>query len=513
MEDYTPAAAKQQQQQPKPQRDAAPAAKQQQPKPQRGAAPAAKPVAADDPSQDLKLPEGLIPYDHKTTRQLLEELDAAIEEAAVAAVPEMPAISISALGGAAILEAGTLSSSSGSATPGAYGSGRALLESDAAEAVGGYGGRSLLGSSGQGEGVGTYGSASGRSLLEEAAAAKQAAAKKDDQSKADKKAQKPAEKKNKPADNPKPQSAPKKDDQGPKKPSSPAQEQRPSSPPQKQQAPTDSSSSSAAPCSAAAGNATAPNGRPFGICYCRYNPKDSTWALEQAACRAALFQRCKTAGSMLECSQVDAFYRGLAMPGSEAPHRDSLSAFLYADCPPAPPCSCKALLSGSETATARARCCTDLQAHCQVPFSGLDCEDVGRFCRPYGRQSSDPMGALFSYVLVKTHGFDCSSPKYAVSYASVVAGAVGANGGRTSEADEAMRQLSKAAMVEGISRFDAQQRLSSDEFSEQDRVAVLATMLVGGCIAVFVAAAGVALIFKMVSTRNHHTTPLLSDRL
>jgi hypothetical protein len=355
-------------------------------------------------------------------------------------------------------------------------------------------------------------------LLEEAAAGKQDK-KNSEKSKVpspqEKKEQKKSagdNKKEKPADKPKSAHS-KKEDQTPKKnPSSPPKEQ------QKQQAPTDSSSSSnAAPCSAAgAGNATAPNGRAFGTCYCRYNPKDSTWALEQAACRAALFQRCKTAGALLECSQVEAFYRGLAMPGSEAPHRDSLSAFLYADCPPAPPCSCKALLSGAETATARGRCCTDLQAHCQVPFSGLDCEDVGRFCRPYGRQSSDPLGALFSYVLVKTHGFDCSSPKYAVSYASVVAGAAaGGSAGRTAEADEAMRQLSKAAMVEGISRFDAQQRgiFSADEYSEQDRVAVLLTMLVGGCIAVFVAAAGVAVIFKMVSTRNHHTTPLLSDRL
>jgi hypothetical protein len=240
----------------------------------------------------------------------------------------------------------------------------------------------------------------------------------------------------------------------------------------------------------------APSGRPYGTCYCRYNPKDSTWALEQAACRAALFSRCKTAGTLLECSQVEDFYKGLSMPGSEAPHKDTLTAFLYTDCPPAPPCSCKALVSGKETPLERARCCTDLQAHCQVPFSGLDCEDVGRFCRPYGRQSSDPLGALISFVLVKTHGFDCSSPKYAMSYASVVS----TSGRPPVEVDAAIRQLSKAAMFQGVMQYD---------YDEADRVAALLTMLVGGCIAVVIAAVGVAIMFKLVSARTPQTTPLL----
>jgi hypothetical protein len=432
---------------------------------------------------DPILPAGLIPYDHKTTRQLLEETDAAIEEAAVAMVPEMPAVSVSASTGAAVLESGT---------PGVYGSssgGRSLLE-----AAGGYGGRSLL--SLAEEAVGAYGGQGpGRSLLGEPAADRQ----KSGDSKADKNQKHKPEQKQKQKPEPKQEKAADKMNDAPKQ-----QQAQKDTAPQKP-TPAASSSSSAAPCSASNGtnSAAAPNGRPYGTCYCRYNPKESTWALEQAACRAALFNRCRTAGALLECSQVDAFYKGLSMPGSEPPFKDTLTAFLYADCPPSPPCSCKALLTGAETATARSRCCTDLQAHCQVPFSGLDCEDVGRFCRPYGRQSSDPMGALFSYVLVKTHGFDCSSPKYAVSYTNVVASASSAR----ADVDEAIRQLSQAAMVEGITRYD------NSMVSEPDRVAALLTMLVGGCFAVFVAAVGVALLFKMVSGRNHYTAPLLGDRL
>jgi hypothetical protein len=153
-------------------------------------------------------------------------------------------------------------------------------------------------------------------------------------------------------------------------------------------------------------------------------------------------------------------------------------------------------VAGKETPLERARCCTDLQAHCQVPFSGLDCEDVGRFCRPYGRQSSDPLGALISFVLVKTHGFDCSSPKYAVSYTSVAL----TSGRPPVEVDAAIRQLSKAAMFDGVMQYD---------YEEADRVATLLTMLVGGCVAVAIAVVSVAVMFKLVSARNQHTAPLL----
>lgn len=480
---------------PKPQQPTKPQPKpQKQPqsaKPQPAAAAAKTPV--DDPALDPVLPEGLIPYDHRTTRQLLEEEDSDIGGVlAVAAVPAMPA-GIGAMA-AAVLESGSLGSSSSDATtPGAYGSGasshgRSLLETPGGYGggrsllgmddvtVGGYGGRSLLGMDGAEGSVGGYG---GRSLLGE-------------QQQPDKKKQEQQA------------AAPKKQDKAAAKPSTPpkADHKRPSPPPVSATttAAAKTTSSPPAPCSAASNGTSsslAANGRPFSTCYCRYNTKDSSWALEQAACRAALFSRCQSAGPLLECSQVDAFYRGLSMPGSEEiPHKEALETFLYTDCPPAPPCSCRGLLTGSETPTARSRCCADLQAHCQVPFSGLDCEDVGRFCRA-GRQTSDPVGALFSWVLVKTQGFDCGSPKYAVSYTSVVSASSGA---RSIGADDAIRQLSKAAMFEGLTRYD---------YSETDRMAALLTMLIGGCFAVAVAAVGVGVIFRIVSTRNHHSAPLL----
>lgn len=404
------------------------------PKPQPQKAPT---KAADDAAAlDHLLPEGLIPYDHKTTRQLLEELTAE-EEAAIAAVPSMA-------GGRILLE-------SDSSTPGGYG-GRLLLAD-----VGGYGGRSLLSA----VVAGGYG---GRALLEQPAAAP----KPDQQQKKQEAAKK------------QPAAAPSKDAKKPLASSSPA-------------APCSSTSSSSGSSSS-----LSPNGRPYGTCYCRYNPKDSTWAFEQAACRAALFSRCQSAGPLLDCSHVEAFYKGLAMPGSEPPHKDTLTAFLFTDCPPAPPCSCRGLVEdGFETPTARQRCCEDLQAHCAAPFSGLECEHVGRFCRP-GRQSSDPVGALFSYVLVKTHGFDCSSPKYRVSYTSVVS-----SSNRPADGAAIRQQLSKAAALDLFSsdvRYD---------YSEPDRVAALLTMLIGGCFAVLVAAIGVAVIFRIVSVRTHHAAPLL----
>lgn len=161
----------------------------------------------------------------------------------------------------------------------------------------------------------------------------------------------------------------------------------------------------------------------------------------------------------------------------------------------------------SSTQTTVPTACPAILPCPQVPFSGLDCEDVGRFCRPYGRQSSDPLGALFSYVLVKTHGFDCSAPNYAASYTSVV---TSTRMQPTAEADAAVRQLSKAAMLEGLLRYNYVGQRGSDAYSDPDRVATLLTMLVGGCFAVAVAAVGVAVIFALVSNRSRYTTPLLA---
>jgi hypothetical protein len=486
------------------------------------------------------LPEGLVPYDGSKPlpgakeapaaepaapkiRQLLQQEDEdalAASEAAIAAVPAAVPAGESSFAGASVLESGTLSAPGGyggrllleeSAPAGTYGgasTGRSLLAAamEAAADVpgtysgssaagrsllgdvvsvggyggggrslladltpGGYGGRSLLADM---EEAGSYG---GRSLLADATPGTyggrsllgEPVPKQQDKKQQDKKQDK------------RPQPAKK------------------AEPVKKAAA---STKKAATPAAAAAkklvSSTSSSSNRQPGTCYCRYNPATASWALEQAACRAALYKRCGQAGNsaMLECSDVDAFYRGLAMPGSEPPHKDTLSAFLFVDCPPAAPCSCRSIVAGGETPTARARCCADLKAHCQVPFSGLECEDVARFCRA-GSQPTDPVGALFSYVLVKTHGQDCSDPRLGAAYSSVAAG------GRSIETEEAVRLLAKAAVVDSLAA-------RGEDFSEPDRVATLLTILVGGLFAVAVAAVAVALLMR-VGGQDQHAMPLL----
>lgn len=462
------------------------------------------PGVKEDPDADMPpLPAGLVPYDgkkplpgvkepaaaepaapakHKVkpavpapvhdriNRQLLQDaMDALAEsEAAIAAVPAIPS-GVSTMAGASVLESGTVGGYGGAvasaaaaprnlmeqAAPGSYGGGRNLL-ADVSAMLGGYGGgRNLLadiaGSYGGGRNLlgelaGGYGGAAARNLLADTpgiyGSTRNLLA---DQPAASKKQQ-----------------------------------------PKAVEAKKTSSSTSSTPAS-----------RPLGTCYCHYNPASGSWALEQAACRAALFKRCGAAYSMLECSAVEAFYHGLAMPGSEAPHRDTISAFLYVDCPPAPPCSCKGIVTGAETPTARSRCCADLRAHCQVPFSGLNCEDVRRFCQA-GTQPSDPVGALFSYVLVKTHGHNCASPRLGAAYMTVTAPV-------RPQASEAVRMLAKAAVLDSLAASSS----SGSSFDEPDRVAMALTMLVGGLFAVAVAALGVAVLLR-VGAAHQHAAPLLA---
>ncbi|KAF8061905.1 CCB3 [Scenedesmus sp. PABB004] len=190
-------------------------------------------------------------------------------------------------------------------------------------------------------------------------------------------------------------------------------------------APAASASASAAPRRPAApGRQTQP-----GACYCRYVPAAAAWALDEPPCRAALYGRCGGGGALLECAALDGYYRArrAGTPAGQAPGADAVSAFLYVDCPPAPPCSCKAAPRG-------AGCCADLKAACQVPFSGLDCGAVARFCAAKGAPASDEGGLIASFVLVRTHGADCKAPAHAAAYAAVADAGAAAGPPLTAEA-------------------------------------------------------------------------------
>jgi len=159
-----------------------------------------------------------------------------------------------------------------------------------------------------------------------------------------------------------------------------------------------------------------------GVCYCRYDAPSARWALQESACRAALFAKCGGASSLLECTVLEAFYSSPAKKEAAAASglSDQIAAFLLVDCPPAAPCSCAALsLDGRDGAAARGRCCEDLRAHCTVPFSGLDCEEVDAFC---GAGAASGASALLrQFVAVKTHHTDCAAPQNAHAYSRLAA--------------------------------------------------------------------------------------------
>lgn len=232
---------------------------------------------------------------------------------------------------------------------------------------------------------------------------------------------------------------------------------------------------------------------PSGSCYCRYNAHSASWALEESACRAALHARCGPAGSLLECAHLEAYYAALVSPkaGARPPHVDSISAFLYVDCPPAPPCSCKALLALSvkETEVQKDQCCSDLKAHCQVPFSGLDCAEAVRFCSKSSREDDE---TVYSFALVKTHSVDCASPQFAAAYTS------------TTPADDLADEEEVAAMFALKEREAAQQRKLRTGLT-------IASTFVACCVAVAAAMVGVMALVQQHSLRRC-TAPLMGSQ-
>lgn len=228
-----------------------------------------------------------------------------------------------------------------------------------------------------------------------------------------------------------------------------------------------------------------------GSCYCRYVARSASWALEESACKAALYSRCGPAGDLLECKHLEAYYTALAqsrLNPADAPHVDAISAFLYVDCPPAPPCSCKALtLAAKETKAQREQCCADLKAWCQVPFSGIDCNEAVSFCSSSNGLAED---TVYGFSLVKTHGIDCKDARFAAAYTSTVLEV-------------------PAAFEEVEAMFEQQQRLAA----RQRRMAAAATVafgLVAACFAVGLAGFGVLVIVKHYAIRRV-TSPVSTD--
>jgi hypothetical protein len=220
-----------------------------------------------------------------------------------------------------------------------------------------------------------------------------------------------------------------------------------------------------------------------GSCYCRYVSRSASWALEESACKAALYARCGPAGSLLECKHLEAYYAALAksrVSPKDAPHVDAILAFLYVDCPPAPPCSCKALtLAAKETKSQREQCCADLKAWCQVPFSGIDCNEAVSFCSSKSSLAED---TVYGFSLVKTHGMDCQDVQFAAAYTSTVVDM-------------------PAAFEDVEAMFLEQQRLAV----RQGRMAAgvtIAVALVASCVALGVAAFGVLVIVKHYAIRR-----------
>lgn len=222
-----------------------------------------------------------------------------------------------------------------------------------------------------------------------------------------------------------------------------------------------------------------------GACYCRYDSSTGSWALREPSCRAALYNKCGSRGSLLECASLEAFYLGSSAvstsESSKNTHEDAIAAFLFVDCPPSPPCSCAVLrLDGADAPRAKAQCCSDLRAHCAAPFSGLDCEEVDAYCA--GGAGAAAPGAVRQFVAVKTHGEDCGAPQNARAYTRLV-----------SEGPEAGQQLlqrvteARAGMAGGV----------------------VALLVVVAAVAVGTAVFGMVALIQNAMARQYEGAPLL----
>jgi hypothetical protein len=215
-------------------------------------------------------------------------------------------------------------------------------------------------------------------------------------------------------------------------------------------------------------------------CYCRYNEATNAWALLEPACKAGLYRRCDVGDNLLECAHLTGYYTE-----GDAAAAEKISAFLFVDCPPAAPCSCASLkLDGSDDASVSAQCCSDLRAHCQVPFSGLSCEEVSLFCAAGADAASSD--AVSAFIHVKTHGATCAAP-------------------------DAPTKAYKSSSMGSVSSADAVDALLQGAMHTADRPwPVLVLVVVSGLVAVAAALAGMAALWQHL-THRQYTAPLLGD--
>ena len=139
---------------------------------------------------------------------------------------------------------------------------------------------------------------------------------------------------------------------------------------------------------------------PAGQCYCRFDYDWSEWSLSDAACKAALYQRSTDPLSGLARVWLDDYYSykpsegGVLLP----PNADQISAFLYSDCTPAPPCSCIAL-GGRDKSQA---CFSEIQIYAADPSRRVP-EGVLQVRRCYMQIMANIAVLLHLHILTGTH--------------------------------------------------------------------------------------------------------------
>ena len=102
---------------------------------------------------------------------------------------------------------------------------------------------------------------------------------------------------------------------------------------------------------------------PEGKCYCKFDHDWDEWSLSEPRCRSALYERSNDLRSGLPTSWLDAYYNYRPKLGSiiSPPHVDQISAFLFSDCRPAPPCSCNNLTLESAMSPKALSCYSEIQ--------------------------------------------------------------------------------------------------------------------------------------------------------
>jgi hypothetical protein len=253
-------------------------------------------------------------------------------------------------------------------------------------------------------------------------------------------------------------------------------------------------------------------GRSIGSCYCPYNDETGTWDLAHHDCRATLLKKCGPSGALLECAHVESMFSGWVAGALNMPHREDVSNFLFVDCPPPPPCVCKALLPGQQerdalldgvtAALARQRCCRMLKAHCQVPFSGIGCGDI----MPYCTSTKDMDDVTAAYVAVKTHGINCSQP--GAGDATRLAAALGSTSSDRS-ADLAATQ-EEIEMLVLQNDMAERARLAGDKARQFYAGLTVGSVLTGACVAITAVVVGLTALMHHLR-QVQYTRPVRGD--